>query len=91
MIIIIFLSFYIISNCFQVIEGHTQQSNEDCTAENRADCRKKAPNCYWSTDAGERMPTVIFDGVTVSGSCRSTSSPTSFHRGDHHSGRCHSR
>ena len=90
LIIIIFLSFYIISNCFKVIEGHTQQSNEDCsTAENRADCRKKAPSCYWSTNTGKRMPTVIFDGVTVSGTCRSTgstSSPSSFHMGNHHSG-----
>ena len=35
------------------------------------------------------MPSVIFDGETVSGSCRSTgstSSPSSFHMGDHHSG-----
>lgn len=90
LIIIIFLSFYIISNCFKVIEGHSQQSNEGCSsAENRAECRKKAPSCYWSTDTGGRMPTVIFDGETVSGSCRSTgstSSPSSFHMGDHHSG-----
>jgi hypothetical protein len=89
LIIIIFLSFYIISKCFKVIEGHSEQSNDACSsAENRVDCRKKAPSCYWSTDTGGRMPTVIFDGETVSGSCRSTgstSSPSSFHMGNHHS------
>ena len=79
---IYFILFLVLYQYFnKVVEGHNVQSTTDCSsAQNRTDCRSKAPSCYWSSSDGKRTS-------GESGSCVSTGSTVSaskYHSGNHH-------
>ena len=69
---IYFILFLVLYQYFnKVVEGHNVQSTADCSsAQNRTDCRSKAPSCYWSSSDGKRTS-------GESGSCVSTGSTVS--------------
>ncbi len=76
---ILFLTLYQYFN--KVVEGHNVQSSSDCSsAQNRTDCRTKAPSCYWSDASGKR--TSGGNGTCVS--TGSTVSASRYHSGNHH-------
>jgi len=76
---ILFLALYQYFN--KVVEGHNVQSTADCSsAQNRTDCRTKAPSCFWRDTSGKRAS-------GASGTCVSTGSTSSasrYHSGNHH-------
>jgi len=81
-IFIYFILFLVLYQYFnKVVEGHNVQSTADCSSTRTyAECRSKAPSCYWRNLDGKRTS-------EESGSCASTGStvsPSRYHSGNHH-------